>query len=114
MIYMHRGYHNEYIPENSMVSFIKAKEKNLGIELDVWMIKSGELIVFHDSNLKRMSGLNKLVEDTTYDEIKKLKLLIKIIFHLCLVRILFIRDVLRRFCCWMKFFWKILLMMIVR
>ena len=72
----HRGmFDNIKIPENSMASFKKALKYNYSIELDVQLTKDNILVVFHDANLKRMTGLNKLVEDTYYEELKELKLL---------------------------------------
>lgn len=72
----HRGmFDNNKIPENSIASFTKALKYNYSIELDVQLTKDNILIVFHDDNLKRMTGINKLVNEVNYDEIKKLKLL---------------------------------------
>lgn len=72
----HRGLHNISIgiPENSMLAFSKAIEKKYIIELDVHILKDGQVVVFHDDNLKRITGVNKNVKDMTYNEISKLKL----------------------------------------
>lgn len=72
----HRGYHSEKdaIPENSIPAFIKAIENNYIIELDLHVLKDGNVVVFHDDNLNRMTGIDKNIRDTTYDEIKNLKL----------------------------------------
>ena len=74
MIIAHRGYYNKYIPENSMDAFIRCVEKNIPIELDVHLTKDKKVVVFHDYNLFRMTGLNKNIEDCTYDELKELNL----------------------------------------
>src|SRR5574344_2881205 len=74
MIYAHRGISSKYAPENSMLSFKKAVYKNVGIELDVRILKDNTIIVFHDSNLFRMTGINKRIEKCNYNEIKELKL----------------------------------------
>lgn len=72
----HRGmFDNTKIPENSIASFKKALKYNYSIELDVQLTKDNILVVFHDNNLKRMTGLDKLITDTNYEELKKLKLL---------------------------------------
>lgn len=42
------------------------------IELDVHETKDGEIVVIHDDNLKRTTGVNKKVYNMTYDEIKDL------------------------------------------
>ena len=72
----HRGYHNikEGIPENSMLAFEKAIKNNLIIELDVHILRDGTVIVFHDDNIKRMTGIDKCVKEMSYDEIKEVKL----------------------------------------
>lgn len=74
-IIAHRGYHDEKNPENSLGAFKKAILHNYIIELDVHLLKDNTIVVFHDDNLKRMTGLNKNLKDLTYDDIKNLKLL---------------------------------------
>lgn len=71
----HRGLHNSIIPENSVSAFKEAIKYNYIIELDVHMLKDGSVVVFHDDNLKRMTGVDKKIKDTTYEEIKDLQLL---------------------------------------
>ena len=72
----HRGmFDNIKIPENSIASFKKALKYNYSIELDVQLTKDNIPIVFHDNNLKRMTGIDKLIENTNYNELKDLKLL---------------------------------------
>ena len=68
-------FNNTSIPENSMKAFQKAIDLNYSIELDIQFTKDFVLVVFHDDNLKRMTGVNKNVCDLEYNEIKKLKLL---------------------------------------
>ena len=76
LIIAHRGIHNNInIPENSILAFSKAIKKSYPIELDVQLTKDNILIVFHDKNLKRMTGCCKDINELTYNEIKKLKLL---------------------------------------
>jgi glycerophosphoryl diester phosphodiesterase len=72
----HRGLHNNPdIPENSMMAFGKAIKANHPIELDVQLTKDKRVVVFHDDNASRMTGVNSVVSNSTYDDIKKLKLL---------------------------------------
>ena len=74
-IIAHRGmFSNPTIPENSIMAFKKALEFSYPIELDVQLTKDNILVVFHDDNLKRITGIDKRVEDCTYDELKKLTL----------------------------------------
>ncbi|MEE3392512.1 MAG: glycerophosphodiester phosphodiesterase family protein [Lachnospiraceae bacterium] len=72
----HRGLHNESdVPENSMPAFEKAVEAGLIIELDIHILKDGEIIVFHDDDLKRMCGIDRPVADYTFKELSEVKLL---------------------------------------
>ncbi len=63
--YAHRGLHSPGIPENSMAAFRAAKEHGYGIELDVHLMKDGNLAVIHDSSLKRTAGADVRIEDLT-------------------------------------------------
>ena len=63
--YAHRGLHNEARPENSMSAFRAALEKGYGIELDVHLMRDGNLAVIHDSLLNRTTGQAGRVEDLT-------------------------------------------------
>lgn len=68
----HRGASMNY-PENTMSAFKGAKELGADwIELDVQQTKDNQIIVFHDSNFKRITGVNLNTWDATYDEIEKL------------------------------------------
>ena len=73
----HRGYHDISlgIPENSIPAFKRAIDNNYIIELDVHILKDGKVVVFHDDNLKRMTGESRKIKDCFYDEICNLKLL---------------------------------------
>ena len=71
--FAHRGVHSEY-PENSMPAFQSAIDLNLAIELDIHLTKDGQIVVFHDDNLKRMSGVDEYIKFLTYDQIKQYKL----------------------------------------
>ena len=76
MIIAHRGLHNnKNIPENSMLAFKKAIEKQYAIEFDIEITKDNKLVIHHDDNLIRMTGINKAVENLKLEEIKKIKLL---------------------------------------
>lgn len=71
----HRGLHNESIPENSLASFKNAIKSGYAIELDVRLTGDGEVVVFHDDKLERLTGKDKCVETLPLEEIKKMKLL---------------------------------------
>ncbi len=76
-LYAHRGLHNKSktIPENSLAAFSAAVEAGYGIELDVNLSADGQVVVFHDGHLKRMCGIDKAVNDCTYEELRRLRLL---------------------------------------
>ena len=72
MIFGHRGY-SEIAPENTKASFdLCIKNEIPGIETDVHLCKTGEIVVTHDFNLKRVSGLNQIVEETSWSTLKAL------------------------------------------
>ena len=72
----HRGYHslNKSVTENSFPAFMLAIEKGYIIELDLHILKDGNVVVFHDDNLNRMTGVDKNIKDTVYSDIKNLRL----------------------------------------
>lgn len=75
-IYAHRGlFDNNKIVENTISAFEKALLENLNIELDIRLTKDNEIIVFHDNNIKRLTGIDRLVKDMTYKELSNIKLL---------------------------------------
>lgn len=67
----HRGLWNEFCPENSLSAFKNAIEKNYAIEIDVQLLKDGNVIVFHDNNFNRVLEIDKYVSNSTLEEIKK-------------------------------------------
>jgi len=71
--FKHRGLHKN-VPENSLLAFKKALYRNMPIELDVRITKDSKLVVFHDANLKRMTGIDKKIEKCNYEEIENIKL----------------------------------------
>ena len=68
----HRGYSAAY-PENTIPAFKGAIQVGADwADRDVQQTADGEVIVMHDSNLKRTTGLDKEVWQVTWDEIKDL------------------------------------------
>ena len=68
----HRGLSAD-APENTLYAFSAAIEAGVDfIELDVQQTKDGVLVVMHDQNLKRTTGINQNIWEVTYDEIKDL------------------------------------------
>jgi len=71
----HRGLHNGIIPENSLAAFSKAIEADCPIELDLQLLSDGNLAVFHDRDLQRMTGVVGKIAEQTASSIKNLRLL---------------------------------------
>lgn len=71
VLYAHRGLHTEdgEAPENSLASFVRAREAGFGVELDIQLTADKQVVVFHDSDLKRMCGVEKRVDELTYEEL---------------------------------------------
>jgi len=68
----HRGAMG-YAPENTIKSFKKALELNVdAIELDVYVCKSGELVVIHDDKVDRTTNGKGYVVEKTLDELRNL------------------------------------------
>lgn len=58
--------------ENTIASVKKALELNVDmIEIDVFLIKSGELVVFHDEMLDSLTDTKGKIEDFTWEELQK-------------------------------------------
>ncbi len=72
--YAHRGLHREGIPENSMAAFQAALDGGYGIELDIHLMKDGNLAVIHDSSLKRTAGADVRIEDLTLEDLENYRL----------------------------------------
>lgn len=72
--FAHRGF-TVSAPENSLAAFEAAVELGVdGIELDTRVCKSGELIVFHDPTLKRMTDGRGFIKTKTLTELRDLRL----------------------------------------
>ena len=71
----HRGAMG-YETENTMLSFQKALDLYVDmIEIDVYIIKTGEVVVFHDKTLKRLASSIENIEDLTLEEVKNINLI---------------------------------------
>jgi glycerophosphoryl diester phosphodiesterase len=74
MGFAHRGLHRPGIPENSLAAFRAAIEAGAGIECDVRLSADGEVMVFHDHDLRRMCASGLAVEATLGDVLAGQKL----------------------------------------
>ena len=71
----HRGLWNENLSENTLPAFENAINNGYAIETDVWLIKDGTLVIYHDDDLKRLCGVNKFVTDIeNLDELKSYRI----------------------------------------
>ncbi len=73
-VFAHRGA-SAYALENTLKAFDKALALGAdGIELDIQFSKDGLPVVYHDPQLSRLVGTNKLVSDCTLEELLDFKL----------------------------------------
>ncbi len=66
----HKGFWNESAPENSLGAMENAIKKQYAIEMDVRMLADGELAVFHDKELSRLTGQDGYLSNVKSDELK--------------------------------------------
>lgn len=76
MLIAHRGLHDlqENTPENSLAAFRAGIHYRLAIEIDIHLTADGEVVVFHDSDLKRMCGVEGTVETQTFEQLRRYRL----------------------------------------
>lgn len=74
--YAHRGLHDLEAgrPENSLAAFRAAAERGYGAELDVHLMRDGNLAVVHDSSLVRVCGADVLIEDLCAEDLPNYRL----------------------------------------
>lgn len=72
----HRGLHtaDKTTPENSMPAFLAAGAAGYGIELDVQLSRDGEVLVFHDDTLDRVTGASGRLDARDWAELRTLRL----------------------------------------
>lgn len=68
-IIAHRGF-SALAPENTLASFRLAWEKGAdACELDLYLTTDGKIVITHDENIKRVSGMDKLVAKSSSEEL---------------------------------------------
>jgi glycerophosphoryl diester phosphodiesterase len=73
--FAHRGlWSPEGPPENSVGSIAAACAAGYGAEFDVRITGDGQAVVFHDATFERMTGVKGWVEETLFEEMRRLKL----------------------------------------
>ena len=71
----HRGAKG-HVAENTLASIKKAMDLGAdGIEIDVFRCRTGEIVVFHDKKLDKLTDGKGLIENKSLMELKKLKVL---------------------------------------
>ena len=70
----HRGLHDQKYPENSIPAFMEAVRHNYPIELDVQLSSDGEIVVFHDYNTFRMTGVFYDIAEVSFSDLSLLRL----------------------------------------
>ncbi|MBN09555.1 MAG: glycerophosphodiester phosphodiesterase, partial [Flavobacteriaceae bacterium] len=75
LVFGHRGARG-HVAENTLKSIEKAMELGVdGIEIDVFRCASGELVVFHDRSVNKLTNGKGYIEQISLDSIKKLTVL---------------------------------------
>ncbi len=74
--YAHRGLFDNKSdsPENSLKAINHAVDENYGVEFNVRLTKDKIPVVLHDSNLKRVSGLDKDISELYFHDLRKITL----------------------------------------
>ena len=71
----HRGLHRgTIIPENSLLAFQAAIDLQLPIELDVQHLADGNVVVFHDKTLDRMTQASGQISEKTIEDLRDIYL----------------------------------------
>ncbi len=72
--FAHRGGSYDFF-ENTLDAFNKSIDLGYRhIETDIRHTKDDKLVIFHDSDLKRICGLNLKIENLNYNELKEIKI----------------------------------------
>jgi glycerophosphoryl diester phosphodiesterase len=70
LIFAHRGASAEAL-ENTLPAFRLARDRGAdGVELDAWRCRSGEVVVFHDDDLRRLAGRPERVVDLSLADVR--------------------------------------------
>ena len=74
--FAHRGLHTAdgSAPENSLTAFRMAANVGYGVELDVHITADDQIVVFHDDDLERMTGVSGRIEEFTLEQLRELRL----------------------------------------
>lgn len=68
----HRGASYD-APENTLSAIKLGWQQGAdGVEFDIWLSKDAEMVLLHDKDTKRVAGVDRLVKDQTWAELKTL------------------------------------------
>ena len=75
--YAHRGLHDKEkgVPENSLLAFDMACRGGFGMELDLQLTQDGRIVIHHDRNIRRTCGVDRNIDEMTYEELSGYRLL---------------------------------------
>jgi len=76
LILAHRGLVTEY-QENTLEAIQGAIDNPHcdGAEFDVFLTKDNKVVLFHDENMKRLTGVDKSIYEMTWEELKNIQVL---------------------------------------
>ena len=76
LILAHRGLVTEY-QENTLAAIQSAIDDPHcdGTEFDVFLTKDNKVVLFHDENLKRLTGVDRNIYDMTWEDLKTIQIL---------------------------------------
>ena len=76
LILAHRGLVTEF-QENTLPAIQAAIDSPFcnGTEFDVFLTKDKKVVLFHDENLKRLTGIDRIIYDMTWDDLKTIQVL---------------------------------------
>lgn len=79
LILAHRGLVTEY-QENTLPAIQGAIDDEYcnGTEFDVFLTKDNKVVLFHDENLKRLTGIDRSIYDMTWEDLKTIQILLEI------------------------------------
>lgn len=60
----HRGLHGADVPELSQAALRRAVDAGVGVEIDVRLSRDGTVVVVHDADTDRVTGVHRVVADT--------------------------------------------------
>ena len=74
LILAHRGLVTQY-QENTMAAVKASVESDVcnGTEFDVFLTKDNRVVLFHDENMKRLTGVDKEIYDMTWADLQTIK-----------------------------------------